>query len=228
MKTSIKMLLVFVGIVLLLVLASDVVLWAYYKKGINGDGTALRFPKKGEDLYQEKKSALHPFKAIVINANDVRITGSTGNDSIGIRKDNDDANVHCYKQVGDTLYLELLDGGITVYCKSVQYIKLAKDSMRLSLSDLKIPALEITAFNNNYLDLNEVEVGQFAYKGGKNSRLVSYNHGKIDSLDVQLAEFGSIRLEDIKVKKFTLNAYQMQDFWLSEETLSGLTLFKRN
>lgn len=228
MKTSIKMLLGFVGIVLFLVLASDVVLWAYFKKGINGDGTVLRFPKKGEDLYAEKRSDLHPFKAVVINTNDIRIEYTTQNDSIGIREPDDQVSTNYFKQVGDTLYILPVQGGITVYCKSVQCIKIVKDSVRLNLINLKQSTLDMTAMNNSYVDMNGIEINRFTYKGGNNNRIVGYDKGKFDTVEMQLGEYGSLNLQDIAIKNFVLKADKMTEFSLDEIALLNLTQFKRN
>ncbi|WP_147319936.1 hypothetical protein [Chitinophaga silvisoli] len=229
MKTSIKMLLGFAGIVLFLVLASDVVLWAYFKKGINGDGTVLRFPKKGEDLYNEKRFALHPFKAIVINTDDIQIVYGKDNDSIGIREADGQVSANYYKLAGDTLYiLPVPGGGISVYCKEVQYIKIAKDSVRLNVIDLKQPTLELTAMNDCYVDMTGIEVKNFTYKGGSNNRVVAYLKGKLDNVDMQLGEYGSVNLQDIAIKNFALKADKMREFSLDEIVLLNLTQFKRN
>jgi hypothetical protein len=226
MKTSIKMLLGFAGIVLLLVLASDVVLWAYFKKGINGDGTALQFPGKAE-LYKEKISDLRPFKTIVINSDNVWITNTMRGDSIGIKKDGDEVTANYYRQVGDTLYILPVQQRVTVYCNSVQYIRLAADSLHLNISRLHQPVLEIHALNDCYLDLGRAEVGNFTYKGGENNRIMGNQKSKFDTVDVQLGEYGSIDLQDGAIKNFILKADKMREFSMDELVLLNLTQFKR-
>jgi len=228
MKTSIKLLLFFVGIVLFLVLASDVVLWAYFKKGINGDGTVLRFPKKGDNVEVAKMTVLRPFKAIVINEDNVRIMYDTEN-RIGNLGGESEVPSNYYKQVGDTLYILPGEGnGISVYCKAVTYIRLAKDSLHVEIVTLKQPSLEVTGLDDCYVEMSGLEIENFTYKGGKNNKVLTRELGNFDTMNVQLGWYGSVELQDVTVKNFSVKADSMRALRLDEIGLSQLTQFKRN
>ncbi|WPQ63226.1 hypothetical protein SIO70_33185 [Chitinophaga sancti] len=228
MKTSIKLLLFFVGIVLLLVLASDVVLWAYFKKGINGDGTVLRFPKKGDNAEVAQMTVLQPFKAIVINTNNVRIMYDKEN-RIGNLGGESEVPSNYYKQVGDTLYILPGEGdGISVYCKSVPYIRLAKDSLHVEIATLKQPSLEVTGLDDCYVEMSGVEIENFTYNGGKNNKVSTRERGNFDTMNVQLGWYGSVYLQDVTVKNFSVKADSMRALKVDEIGLSQLTQFKRN
>lgn len=224
MKTSIKLLLIFVGIVGMLVLASDVVLWAYFKKGINGDGQVLKFPQKGDNMEMEKMADLRPFKAIVSSADHVRIMNGTEN---RIGNYNDSSNY--FKQVGDTLYILPVKGGtVSVYCQSVQYIRLAKDSLHVAIVSLKQPSLAVNGLDKSYVEMTAPEIGNFSYKGGKNNSIVTNGAGNLDTMDVQLGTNGSVYVQDQLIKNFRLKADSMKGLRLDEIAMLKLEQFKRN
>lgn len=227
MKTSIKMLLVFVGIVLFLVLASDVMLWAYFKKGMNGDGTALRYPKEEDNNYSQKMTDLRPFKVIVVNTNQLSVMLDTKNMIGNMSRGSEEPTANYFKQVGDTLYI-LSDNDVAVYCTSVELIKLTKDSSKLNLSTFKQPEMTIEAQDDCETDLTGLEIEKFNYKGGKNNKIVTRFIGSFDQLNVQLGKYGSLYLQDITVNNIDLKADSMKGLRLDDIAMLRLKQFKRN
>lgn len=218
MKTSIKMLLVFVGIVGLLMLASDVVLWAYFKKGINGDGQKLRFGR-----WEDKVVALRPFKAIVLKTAynaplRVHASGKYSLDYPGF-----DSSKVRYSQEGDTLYVSTgEDEAVNVYCPPVRFIRVASGNSHLMLFNFSQPSLLLEALDDCEVNLTNLNIKQLYYKGGKNNEISAFEEGNIDSMNIQLGWYGSVSFDDMTVGSLTIKADSLKQLNLSGAAAAGL------
>lgn len=219
MKTSIKMLLVFVGIIVLLMLASDVLLWAYFKKGINGDGTALRF----RDGVMDKEIAVQPFKAIVVHP-------SRGNQLEVIADSNfkiapmglDDEQMH-YKQEGDTLYLLPSNANkVLVYCPSVQFIRAAANDVNIGVSGFKQPSLEVVGLDDFTIGFSDVFFHRLTCKGGQNNNIDSWTKSDIDSVQIELGLYGQIDFKNLTLAGLRVKADSLRDLNIDKWGLSKL------
>lgn len=220
MKTSIKMLLVFVGIIVLLMLASDVLLWAYFKKGINGDGKALRF--QGDDV--DKEIALRPFKAIVVHpsqGNQLEVMADSNFKVVPMGLDG--AQFH-YKQEGDTLYLLPNNAyKVLVYCPSVHFIRAAANNINMGVSGFKQSSLEVIGLDDFSIGFSEVFLHQLICKGGKNNMINSWTRSDIDSVKIELGLYGQIDFSNLKLVGLSVKADSLRELSIDKWGLLKLT-----
>lgn len=218
MKTSIKMLLVFVGIVLFLVLASDVVLWAYFKKGMNGNGEKLRF----RENEIENEIVLQPFKAIVVNparGNQLEVVADSNYKIAPMGLDGEKMQ---YKQEGDTLYILPNNAHkVIVYCPSVQAIRAAADNIELSVKGFKQSTMEVAGLNYFNVYFSQVFLDKLTYKGGDNNIIATWGTSNIDSVNIELGLYGRVDFKDVtmgglNVKADSLLALNLDKWGLSK------------
>jgi hypothetical protein len=219
MKTSIKMLLVFVGIVLLLVLASDVVLWAYFKKGINGDGVKLRFREEVAD----KEIVVKPFKAIVIDrsrGNQLEVIADSNYKIAPIGLDGEEMH---YKQDGDTLYVLSNNANkVIVYCPSVQLIRAAGNGVNMEISGFRQSSMEVIGLNEFRVNFSDVILNKLTFKGGTENSIDSWQKGSIDSVDIELGLYGHVDFKDLTLNSIKVKGDSLLELNLDKWGLSKL------
>ncbi|WP_343672773.1 hypothetical protein [Chitinophaga sp.] len=218
MKTSIKLLLVFVGIVGLLMLASDVVLWAYFKKGINGDGQKLRFGR-----WEDKVVALRPFKAIVLKTDYDAPLRVYASDKYSLNYPGFDSSKVRYSQEGDTLYVSTGEGEVVkVNCPPVQFIRVVNGNSHLMLFHFSQPSLLLEASDDCEVVLTQLNIKQLYFKGGKFNKISAFDVGNIDSMNIQLGWYGSVDLNDMTVGSLTIKADSLKQLSLNGAAAAGL------
>jgi hypothetical protein len=197
-------------------LFSDIVLWANFKKGRNGD--------EGLQLMREKFAgiALQPVKVLYLKgvAYHLDITTSNSNKPKLIVR-GDTTGQFTYSQKNDTLFFDMhevdKDGSTTLVLPAIDAIYLSH-GCGVVVSNFNIPHLDIHMEDNCMVDLNSVKIGKLNVEGGKKSMLSMEGNGTdqgIDSFRLQLgkhSEFWShdvayqhtnIKLDSIKVLEMT-------------------------
>lgn len=219
MKTSIKMLLVFVGIVLLLVLASDVVLWAYFKKGINGDGEKLQFGEKIVD----NAIVLKPFKAIVLSTNRANRLNLIADSNYRIEYKGFNGEQLPYRLDGDTLYILPNNAyEVIVRCPSVQFIRAAVNNLSLEMTRFIQPSLSVVGLNDFSLQFTNVDIKKLSYKGGQSNSVLAQMKSNIDSVNIDLGLYGNVKFLNTTINSLSVKADSLLNLNLDKSGLLKL------
>jgi hypothetical protein len=219
MRTANKLLLSFVAFFVLLMLFSDIVLWANFKDGKTGDGDL----PKGMSEHLGPRLDLKVNVIVKTGKADLQISG--GDPTVLIYAGDDIKKQFEWVQQHDTLYMKALEdrgmvaisnikqiivaeGQVTISsCNSSDLKIIMADSSKASLTNSKIRKLDILAGRGTALKLdgNESVIDSFALKMGAGSALRSYDvlyHQtaiKVDSLkELELTGRSLSSLKEIK------------------------------
>lgn len=203
MKFSIKLLLFFFGALGFLMLATDVVLWAYYKKGWNGDGQPLN-GRHGEII-----AKLKPFKSLVVKMDDDHALDVFSGDSFEVRYWGADFQ-YDESRVGDTLFLDLQGKEtVKIVVPAIDYIRFESVDSRLQLAGLEQDQLTVLANNGCRLDVSDVKIRRLAYIGGRGTRVNSAG-GYIDSLGLDIGKNGVLYANRTAIRSVVIAAENLQ------------------
>lgn len=217
MRTGNKLLLSFVAFMVLMMLLTDVLLWANFKKGKMGDKQEIR----KRDL---RTTALQPVKVVKITSNQNYNVNIEKSDSFRISYSIDTLNQALYSQSGDTLFVQPREEGfVTIGCPEMETILLVHSGVALNnlhLSQLNILAGDVctVGFAGN------VEIGALHITGGReNSINLS---GKIDSLYLQLGPKSSFISDDVPYKFTSMKLDSLDELNLNGSSLKALKEIK--
>lgn len=209
MKFSIKLLLFFFGILGFLMLTTDVVLWAYYKKGLNGDGQPLD-GSQGAII-----TKLKPFKALVVKMKEGRDLDVMLADSFEARYWGADWHYDESRR-GDTLYLDLqVDDKVTIAVPAVDYIRLESNEIRLQVAGLEQSQLTVQTNHDCRFHLSDVKIKRLAYTGGRGNMISVAAGGYIDSLGLDLGKNGSLHANNTTIRQVVIAAENLKALNLS-------------
>jgi hypothetical protein len=211
MRTANKLLLSFVALLVLLMLFSDIVLWANFKKGRSGDN----------DLHISERLAgiaLQPVKVLYLTGISHQLQITTSDKPTLILR-GDTAGQFTYSQKNDTLFFDMhKDGGSTMLALSgIDAIYLSQ-GCGVMVSNFDIPQLDIHMGDSCTVDLNSVKISKLNVDGGKESKLSMMGNETdqgIGSFRLQLGKNGEFRSRDV--------AYQHTDIKLDSINVLEMT-----
>jgi len=211
MRTANKLLLSFVALLVLLMLFSDIVLWANFKKGKNGDDD-LELGRRLVGL------ALKPVKVLRLTGISYQLEITTSDKPTLIFED-DTTGRFTYAQKNDTLFFDMhKEGGRTMLAlPAIEAIYLSR-GCSVMVSNFDIPQLDVHMEDNCTVDLNLLKISKLNVDGGKESKLAMVGIGTdrgIDSFRLQLGKNSEFRSQDV--------AYQHTDIKLDSINLLEMT-----
>lgn len=196
MRTANKLLLSFVALLVLLMLFSDIVLWANFKKGRSGDN----------DLHISERLAgiaLQPVKVLRLTGVSHQLQITTSDKPTLILR-GDTAGQFTYSQKNDTLFFDMhKDGGSTMLAlPGIDAIYLSQ-GCGVMVNNFDIPQLDIHMGDSCTVDLNSVKISKLNIDGGKESKLSMMGNGRgsdngIDSFRLELGKNGEFRSFDVR------------------------------
>ncbi len=210
MKTSYKLLIAFAGLLILLMLIADGVIWANYKKGYNGKEairTEVNQPRRGQDL--------KPFKVLVLEGtrdNNLPVIKSDKN--VAVFTENQDGKFE-YSFHNDTLFLNLKNYHVSILeCTDLTDVVIKEGAV--FLQRFNQPVLNVHAKEGCSIDLIDVQLGKLTVSGGEGCELkVQGDYSKIDSLQVALGknsalESYNVPYKDVQMDIQTLAVFRME------------------
>lgn len=221
MRTGNKLLLAFVALVVLLMLFSDIVLWANFKKGITGN--------ERQPLHAEKKPqtiALQPVKVLVL----------TGDGSLGVAQSKGESylvldgytstNQFSYSQTNDTLSIQLFSGnGITLSCPDINTVLLSHSTLRIY--NQKLSQLNIRMGDSCRAELMTMNIGMLSITGGIGSDVsLSDGASEIDSFKLQLGKYSSFGSYDIPYQYTNMKMDSIKSLMITGRSLNALKEIK--
>lgn len=215
MKTSNKLLFSFIGFVILMMIASDIVLRANYNNG--------RFSDKAKN--DDKKTwieGLPPFKVLKIEGKEVHTLTISHGDSARIIFGNQNYKHYEYSRRDDTLFLKYekdLDFRL-LECPDLSALVLVNTNVYLS--EMKLDHLKIVAGNgaevrvvNSNIDHLDMEVG--------NSATVEFsNNSAIDSLNLALGKHSALYMYDVPFRYTHLQLDSLRELSVTGSSLSSM------
>ncbi|WP_440134336.1 hypothetical protein [Chitinophaga sancti] len=88
--------------------------------------------------------------------------------------------------------------------------------------------MEVVAANNCCVEMSALEIDNFTYNGGQQNKIVTRDMGNFDNMNVQLGMYGSVYLQDVTLRNFSIKADSMIGLRLDEIAMLKLVQFKRN
>ena len=203
MKTSNKLLLSFVGLMVLLMFVTDIVVWANYKKGRNGDGPIPPY-KPWQTL------ELQPFKVLIISSTSDRNLFVSNNDKYIITTGDEKREHFQYSQHGDTLELFVKrDSDCALSFPTVEKVIVKKGGF--SLGSFQLTKLQLEAMDSTSVNLVESKIGNLTFRSGVASELQLDNNAAVDTLHAQMGKHSHFRSLDVPYKQFQLKADSLKE-----------------
>lgn len=219
MRTSNKLLLAFAALVVLLMLSSDILLWANFKKGISGDEyLADGIPAR------KHTSTIKPFKVVKLKSEhpeSFRVDVEQKDDyQISYEKGR---NVKfLYSQLGDTLYVDAFNTQyLILYCPDMKGIIVERGNLALYNAHLR--ELYITVADSCRAFIPEAQIGSLHFKGGKGNQVSIA--GKVDSLFLELGKDSRFTSYDVLYKYAEMKLDSLIDLDLKGRSLWALKKF---
>ncbi|HJT74788.1 MAG TPA: hypothetical protein VJ720_12230 [Chitinophaga sp.] len=215
MKTSNKLLFSFIGFVILMMIASDVVLRANYNNGRFGNHAK----NEGKKTWIQ---GLPPFKVLKIEGKEIHTVTITRGDTASIIFENQKHKHYEYTRRDDTLFLKYekdLDFRM-LQCPDLSTLVLVNTNAYISemkLNHLKIVAgngAEVRVVNSN-IDHLDMEVG--------NSATVEFsNSSAIDSLSLALGKHSALYMYDVPFRYTHLQLDSLRELSVTGSSLSSM------
>lgn len=220
MKTSNKLLLSFAGLIVLLMLLSDTVIWANYKRGRSGDGLLT---DNDNDNGQRRSIAIGQFKVIKIQGR--------GPDKLGIQKDekfqisywSDQEQQFLYSTQNDTLFITLRkDDHFTVRCPSVHTVILSETG-GVSIRDFQTPEIHVSGTDSSEIELVNNKVGILDVTAGVASNFTNTgDESSIDSIHLELGRGSRLKSFNIPYRGVSMKVDSLEELLLEGRSLSSL------
>ncbi|HVI48046.1 MAG TPA: hypothetical protein VM802_24475 [Chitinophaga sp.] len=228
MKTGNKLLLGFAGLLVLLMLFTNIVLRANFSKGITNT------QNHRDNAQQMQTLEVSAFKALVLVDDHLLESSSAISDGattwVEVHKDNKftlsrlaNAKV-ATRQNGDTLFVNINSNGqLSIGCPSLESIR--SEYCNLNLHDITSPSLRIDMSPATEANIDDIKVGSFTYKGGALNKIYIDGGSKIDSLHLQLGKSGTLNWQaPYKYGEMSLDS--LREIWIAPEVMSKVKLIK--
>lgn len=225
MKTSNKLLLIFFITLVSLMLISDIVLWANFKRGVYGNNL---FGKREENYKPRPATTLQPYKVIKIEADSVeQWVNIELAKEYAIRNDglSDTVATFC-RQEGDTLFVRAIPRGqIFVYCPAFTTL-IMNDRTKTTVSLFKQDQFTVRAGERCMVNLSSTKFGSLDLRGGKQSSVV-FNYGcEIDTLHMALGKGSDFRSNDVPFKQVDMEMDEWEVFSVDGRSIPAMKQIK--
>lgn len=219
MKTSNKLLLAFVGLIVLLMLLSDTVMWANYKRGRSGDGLLT------DDNLNMKRDRIttSAFKVLKIKGDVDSHLFIESDEKYQLLFTSDKNQQPIYTAQNDTLFIELKQGHyVTVRCPALQTVILSEGT-GVDIQQLHLPELNILAGKSCSMRLVDMRVKVLDVQGGEeNNFQATGNNSRIDSIHLQLGKSSVLKSYDVPYGHVSMSVDSLQDLQLTGESLTSM------
>jgi hypothetical protein len=217
MRTGNKLLLSFVAFMVLMMLLTDILLWANLKKGITGDSGEIQ----KRDWHT---TTLQPIKVVKIKGNQNNNISIEKSDSFKISYAKDTLNQVLYSQQGDTLFVQAREERfVTISCPEIETVELLNSGV--FLNDLHLSRLNIVSGNSCSVSFGgNTEIGSLYITGGREN-ILNIN-GKVDSLYLQLGPKSVFTSDDVPYKFTAMKLDSLNEMNLRGSSLNALKEIK--
>ncbi|SHM22115.1 hypothetical protein [Chitinophaga sp. CF418] len=223
MKTSNKLLLSFVGLIVLLMLLSDTVMWANFKRGRSGDGLLTDDDNKGKEI----RIPVSAFKVLKIEG--------VASDRLTVDRDEkyqiyfwgDKDQRFDYSTRNDTMFIKLKDGDhFVLECPALQTVILSEGN-GISLRRFELPSLNILAGKSCNVELIDMKVNVLDVKGGEESEFVAMGKKSlIDSIHLQLGQSSVLKSYEVPYGHVSMAVDSLRELQLTGESLTSMKQIK--
>jgi hypothetical protein len=222
MRTANKLLLSFVALIVLLMLFSDIVLWANFKKGRNGNDK-LRIVQRNNGLL------LKPVKVLKISGEANTIWISHYEQSV-MTFNGDSTGVFTLTQTNDTMFLQMHKhtGNMTISLASVNTIILSESSS-IAISDFDLPKLDIQMGDHCDAELRSMNIGSLNVDGGESSSLELTGEGsehRVDSFRLTMKKNSNFKSLDVPYLHTDIKLDSIQTLEMTGRSLNVLKEIK--
>ncbi|MCF6406581.1 hypothetical protein L3C95_27030 [Chitinophaga filiformis] len=223
MKTSNKLLLSFVGLIVLLMLLSDTVMWANYKRGKSGDGLLT----DDNNNSKEHKIAVNAFKVLKIEgtSSDRLTVDSDEKYQISFWGEKDQR--FDYRTQNDTMFIKLKDGEhFTLQCPALQTVILSEGT-GISVREFKLPSLNILAGKSCRIELIDMNVNVLDVTGGEENEFIAMgNKSLVDSIHLQLGKSSVLKSYEVPYGRVSMAVDSLRELELRGESLTSMKQIK--
>ncbi|SKA07240.1 hypothetical protein SAMN04488128_102595 [Chitinophaga eiseniae] len=253
MKTSNKLLLGFLGALVLLMLSTDIILRANYSKGITnvnsggprdyGTPTTITLQPfqivKVETVSgQPRHDTIRSVKVKQIKTMDDTTTATsettvTSTWPVGFLRIKPDEHYTLTKYgsdsvlvryAGDTLILTVINSG-DLELKAPAIKQIIAPSSHLRINDMKSPSLTVTAGPKAETYFSNSQIGILSFSGGRESNLVIDEATKIDSVNILLARGSRLEFQG-SYERGNMQLDSLREINLSQKVLQQIKEIK--
>lgn len=225
MKTSNKLLLIFFITLVSLMLISDIVLWANFKRGVYGNNL---FGNREESYKPRPATTLQPFKIIKIEADSLeQWVNIELAKEYAIRNDGlDSTEAKFYRQEGDTLFIRAIPKGqIFVYCPAFTTLVM-NDATQTTVSLFNQDQFTVRAGEKCVVNLSSTKFRSLDLRGGVKSSVV-FNYGcEIDTLHMALGKGSDFRSNDVPFKQVDMEMDEWAVFSVDGRSIPAMKQVK--
>lgn len=217
MKTSYKLLIAFAGLLVLLMLIANTVIWANYKRGYSGRG-----PIKVEVNKERRGLELQAFKVLVIEGprdHNLPVMKSDKNNVVFI-EDVDGKFEYSYHN--DTLFLNLKQSHVVVLeCTALTDVVIKEGAV--FLQKFNQPVLNVKAKDGCGIQLIDVQLGKLDVSGGEGCGLkIEGDFSKVDSLRVALGKNSAVESYNVPYGDVQMDIENLTSLQMVGTSLSSI------
>ena len=215
MKTSNKLLLSFVGLIVVLMLLSDTVMWANYKGEKSGD-------KSGD-----KNIPVSAFKVLKIEGKGDNRLPVERSETYQISFWGDKDQQFLYSTQNDTMFIKLRDGDhFTLKCPALQTVILSEGN-GISIRQFELPALNILAGKSCDIELIDLKVNVLDVRGGdENEFLAMGENSRVDSIHLELGKSSVLKSYEVPYGHVSMAVDSLRELQLAGKSLSNMKQIK--
>jgi hypothetical protein len=223
MKTSNKLLLSFLGLIVLLMLLSDTVIWANYKNGKSGDGALTDDDNGGKT----NKIPVSAFKVLKIEGKVDFKQSVTKTEKYELSFWGKKDQQFLYSTQNDTMFIKLRDGDhFSLGCPTLETVILS-DGSGVSLRDFDLSTLHILADKSCGIELTNMKINVLDVKGGEENEFVATgDESRIDSIHLQLGKSSVLKSFDVPYGHVSMDVDNLRELELRGESLSSMKQIK--
>lgn len=223
MKTSNKLLLSFVGLIVLLMFLSDTVIWANYKRGKSGDGALT----DDDNNNKVNKIPINAFKVLKIEGKVNFKQNVVRTEKYELSFWGEKNQQFQYSNQNDTMFIKLReDDHFSLGCPALQTVILSEHG-GISLQGFELPALNILADKFCDIELIDMKVNVLDVKGGEENEFTAMGaHSQIDSINLQLGKSSRLKSYDVSYGHMSMNVDSLRELQLDAKSLSSMKQIK--
>jgi len=223
MKTSNKLLLSFVGLIVLLMLLSDTVMWANYKRGRSGDGLLT-----DDDINsRERMISVSAYKVLKIEGTTSdRLTVDRG-EKYQIKFWGPKDQQLNYSTRNDTMFIKLRgEDPFVLQCPSLQTVILSEGT-GISLREFNLPTLKIQAAKSCDIELIDMKVNVLDVNGGDENEFTAMGKdSQVDSIHLQLGRSSVLKSFEVPYGHVSMAVDSLRELQLTGESLTSMKQIK--